>query len=152
MSWSQGHGHGGASPGSCLLCGGISERDPPPFCSYPGGGQESWPTGSMRTGALPLIWAAQKTQPWMWGLQVSLPQGHEHRRACSASCLPGSGVDKEEISSPPMSLAIYGRWESQPWGHESGKTGHDSHQLQHSRAVPGVVRVAGSAGKLALRA
>lgn len=41
-------------------------------------------------------------------------------------------MDEGEMSSSsPSSLKIYGRWDSWPQGHESGRTGHVPHRLQH---------------------
>lgn len=65
---------------------------------------------------------------------VSEPvRGCEGRRAIPVSCLVCGGPDEGEVPCfSPLSLTTYDRWESCPQGHESERTGHVLHKLQHS--------------------
>lgn len=65
--------------------------------------------------------------------ELSSPQEGQPRRSSPIFGLLSGSLEEGEMSSfPPLSLAIYGKWETWSQGHESGRTDHFSHQLQPS--------------------
>lgn len=131
----------------------MRERYPPCPSSFTTWGRwETWPWGHENRRALPLT-SCSTGESGSCTLPGQPSRGGPRHRGCGlagfegmsmgelAICLPCGDMGEGEMLSPtpPPTFAIYDRQENWPRGHDGGRTGYVSHQLQQSRGGPWIL-------------